>query len=246
MLKFQIEGIRSFADNIADIKINDKVKLKRNINNALSKEAIGIYTLSGKKLGYAPFIYSQHDLDLDYSIININLSKKEIIIGCKYSENNFLEIFEPLSTNNGFLSPSNDSEDQDDKHNLLLLRKKLEILGYTILDIKVLYSDDYFIDINIKAHPNINTIYYTVTKKYYDQHLIKFNEFYEHNLIQYNIFRAFFTHRLEEYIKKSYKLTDNLSDLNNDSNDNDFQFCNETNKKRIFYNHKKKLYCYSN
>ena len=62
MFKFQLEGINSFCDNILEIKLNDKVKLKRNINNKLSSNAIGVYTSYGKKIGYASFIFSQHNI----------------------------------------------------------------------------------------------------------------------------------------------------------------------------------------
>ena len=141
MFKFQLEGINSFCDNILEIKLNDKVKLKRNINNKLSSDAIGVYTSYGKKIGYASFIFSQHiDLDLDYSIININLSKKEIIIGCPYPENNYINIIKPDGSNINI----------ENEHDLLLFKKKLQILGFIIKDIKILYADDYFIDINIK------------------------------------------------------------------------------------------------
>ena len=215
MFKFQLEGINSFCDNILEIKLNDKVKLKRNINNKLSSDAIGVYTLHGKKIGYASFIFSQHiDLDLDYSIININLSKKEIIIGCLYPENNYINIIKPDGSNNNI----------ENEHDLLLFKKKLQILGFIIKDIKVLYADDYFIDINIKAEPNINVVYYTITKKYYDINLIKFNEFFDNKLINYNVYRPFFTHRLEEYIIRNYKLINN----NLLSNKIYYNHCNKT------------------
>ena len=102
-------------------------------------------------------------------------------------------------------------------------------MGFIIKDIKVLYADDYFIDINIKAEPNINVVYYIITKKYYDINLIKFNEFFDNKLINYNVYRPFFTHRLEEYIIKNYKL------INNDLPSN-----------KIYYNHSKKTYWFEN
>ena len=220
MFKFQIEGVKSFIDNLKEIKLNDKVFLKRNMNNSISKEAIGIYLINKKKIGYAPFIYSQHiHLDLEYNIININLSKKEIIIGCSYQETNYFEI----------LKPDNSNINIDEQHDLQLFKKKLEIMGLNISTINVLYADDYFIDIKIISN-NISNIYYTVTKKYYDNYLIKYTEFFDHKLIKYNVYRPFFTHRLEEYIIKSYTF------CNTHKNNN------MTNK--IYYNHNKKIYWY--
>jgi hypothetical protein len=219
MLKFNIEGIKSFIDNIKNIKINDKVKLRRNEKNIITNQAIGVYTLDNKKIGYASFIYSNNiDLNLNYTILNINLHNKEIIIGCPYPQESFIDIIEP----------NNDNSNINQNHDLLLLKKKLELLNFKIIDIKVLYADDYFIDINIKAFPNIDLIFYTVTKKYYDYNLLKYNEFYDNNLLKYNVYVPFFIHRLENYIIKNYKLiNDNI----------------KTNK--IYYNHINKTYYYS-
>jgi hypothetical protein len=221
MFKFQLEGIKSFKDNILEIKLNEKVILKRNINNKISNEAIGVYislNKTMKKIGYTPYKYSQHIyLDLEYSIIHINLSKNEIIIGCPYPETNYLDIINPDGSNKNI----------NNEHDLLLFKKKLEILGFNINNITVLYADDNFTDINIKAKPNINNTFYTVTKKYYDNNLIKFNEFYDNQLIEFNVYRPFFTHRLEEYIIRNY----NLINYNNKSN-------------KLYYNHNKKIYWY--
>ena len=215
MFKFQLESIKAFRENIINIKLNDKVKLNKEYNNKLSKDAIGVYYLN-KKIGYAPFIFSQNiDLNLDYKIIHINLSKLEIIVGCAYQEKNYLDIIRPDNSNCNI----------DNNHDLLLFKKKLEILGFVIYDNKVLYADENFIDINIKSKNNINVTYYTVTKKYYDNNLIKYNEFYDNKLIKYNVYVSFFTHRLEEYIYKKYK-----------------QINKNIQSDKLYYNHIKQIY----
>jgi hypothetical protein len=224
MFKFQIEGVKSFIDNLKDIKLNDKVLLKKNLNNKFSNEAIGIYLINNKKIGYAPFIYSQHiHLNLEYYIVNINLSKKEFIIGCLYPETNYLDIIKPDDSNKNI----------NNNHDLYLFKKKLEIIGLNITDIKVLYADDNFIDIKIISNNKIN-IFYTVTKKYYDNNLIKFTEFYDNKLIKFNVYIPFFTHRLEEYIIRNYNHI-NAEFINEGSN-------NLINKKKIYYNHNKKIF----
>jgi hypothetical protein len=222
MFKFKIEGINSFHEAIKDIKLNDKIILKRNINNQLSEEAIGVYNIFNKKLGYAPFKYSQQiNLNLNYFIYNINLSTRNIIIGCIYPETNYIDIIKPDNSNSNI----------NINHDLYSLKKKLEISGLKITDIKLLYADDYFIDINIKSEPNIDINFYTVTKKYYDNNLIKYNEFFENNLIEFNVYRSFYTHRLEQYIIKKYKL---LNDIGNNI------------ENKLYYNHKRKVYWYDN
>ena len=219
MLKFNIEGIKSFNENIKNIRLNDKVILKRNKNNRFTSQAIGVYTLDNEKIGYASFIYSNNiDLNLNYTILNINLFKHEIIIGCPYPTESFIDIITPIGNNCNI----------NQNHDLLLLKKKLELLNFKIIDIKVLYADEYFIDINIKTKPNIDVVFYTVTKKYYDFNLLKYNEFYDNKLLKYNIYVPFFIHRLENYIIKNYKLINRNIKTN-----------------KIYYNHNNKTYYYS-
>jgi hypothetical protein len=54
MPSYKILGIYSFSENIKQINLNDKVILKKEIKNMKSDNAIGIYTLENKKLGYLP------------------------------------------------------------------------------------------------------------------------------------------------------------------------------------------------
>ena len=219
MLKFQVEGIKSFCDNISDIKINDPVKLKLNSKNKISNKAIGIYTLNNKKIGYAPFQYSEN-INLNFKIINIFLSKHEIIIGAEYNEINYLDI---ITLNDSIQLPITDELKKD----LKLLKLKLEKLNYEIKNIDILYYDENFIDINIKTQDK-DIIIYTITRKYYDDNILKYNEFYDNTLISYCIFVPFFIHRLEEYIKNNYKLI----------------YSNKIQTNKICYNHKNKTYFY--
>ena len=54
MQTFQINGTFTFADNIKLLKIGDKIRLLKNPNNKLSSDAIGAYTISGKKIAVTP------------------------------------------------------------------------------------------------------------------------------------------------------------------------------------------------
>ena len=201
MLKFQVEGINSFIDNITDLKINDIILLKLNPNNKISNKAIGLYTINHKKIGYAPFKYSEN-INLNFKVINIHLGKKEIIIGAEYNEINYLEII-PINEiilnmsdkEKEIIQNMSDKEKEIIKNNLKLLKIKLEKLNYEIKDIFILYNDENFIDINIQI-PDKNIIFHTVTKKYYDDNILKYNEFFDNKLISYCIYVPFFINKL--------------------------------------------------
>jgi len=221
MFKFQIDGVKSFTDNLNNLKLNDAVILKLNDKNQISKEAIGIYTLEHKKIGYAPYKYSDYFNDFNFKIIHINLSRKEIMIGAPYNELNYIDttIVDVSLITNILIN-----EELADE--IKTLKIKLEKLDFIINELKVLYYDENFIDINIRT-PDKDIIFYTVSKSYYQNNKFKYIEFYNYKLIQHSLYKPFFIHRLDEYIKNNYTLINKK---------------NITNK--ICYNHKKKIYYY--
>ena len=70
MPNYKLLGIYSFANNLKEININDKVILKSEKFNIKSKNAIGVYTINDKKIGYLPI--ENHSL----KSLNLNLYQR--------------------------------------------------------------------------------------------------------------------------------------------------------------------------
>jgi len=88
---YKILGIYSFAENIKDIKLNDSVILKNEKYNIKSKNAIGVYTIDNKKIGY---ISNENELDKStYKISKMALSQEYPLIEIKkdYPQINYLD-----------------------------------------------------------------------------------------------------------------------------------------------------------
>ena len=193
MQSIQIDGIFTYIDNIKKLKLGDTIKLKPNPKNRLNKNAIGAYTTDFKKIGYIPFNKSQIDINLNYTVstISLNSFKPLLIISVCFSNENII-ITKPISLNNNKNDELKESLEHFSKY---LINNKIE---FEIL--KIIYNDDDFIDLLID-----NNIFYTVTRKYYDLNIFKYDEFFKFKLIPTCIYEPFKIHRLENYIKKKYK-----------------------------------------
>ena len=81
MQEIQIDGIFTYIENVKNLKLGDKVKLKLNQNNRINKEAVGVYTdKTNLKIGYIPFKSSQLDITQDYKIEKIHLNQKNLLV----------------------------------------------------------------------------------------------------------------------------------------------------------------------
>ena len=209
MQTIQIDGTFTFADNIRGLKIGDPIKLSHNTNNRINSDAIGAYTLSGKKIGYVPFKSSQINLKAKYKVEKINLSLHNpiLLISREVEDSNIIEI-EPTflkklkySSNEKIKCPYNN----DLKDFLLHLQKK----GNNIVDIGITYCDDNYINLFIENEDE-KTFYYTITKKYYEENIFKYDDFYKLELCPRCLFAPFMMHRLEVYIELKYKSIDKL------------------------------------
>jgi hypothetical protein len=193
MQSIQIDGIFTYIDNIKKLKLGDTIKLKPNPKNRLNKNAIGAYTTDFKKIGYIPFNKSQIDINLNYTVTTISLNsfKPLLLISVCFPNENII-IIKPTYLNNN----KNDELIELLEHfSKYLINNKIE---FELL--KIIYNDENFIDLLID-----NNIFYTVTKKYYDLNIFKYDEFYKYKLIPTCIYEPFKIHRLEIYIKKKYK-----------------------------------------
>jgi len=199
MLDIQIDGIYTYVDNVKTLKIGDKIKLIPNPNNRINSQAIGAYTTDNKKIGYIPFKINQIDINLIYTVSKINLNKTNplLIISINYDNTNFLLINNTIS---------NCKIKNDDVNHF---KKYLERNGIKIQDIYISYIDDNYIDLTIE-YDNEKNIFNTVSKKYYESNIFKYDEFYKYKLIPHCIYQPFLIHRLECYIEKNYKDIDKI------------------------------------
>ena len=95
MPSYKLLGIYSFADTLKKIHINDQVILKSEKFNIKSKNAIGVYTIDDKKLGYLP-VENQTEItsfDNAYKISNLVLNKEYPLVEISrfYPKNSCLE-----------------------------------------------------------------------------------------------------------------------------------------------------------
>jgi hypothetical protein len=219
MQSIQIDGTFTYIDTVKTVKLGDPVKLIKNPNNRINKEAIGVYTMDGKKLGYVPFKSSQLDITESFYISKINLTKDnlQLLISRKYmaaGDSNIIqsvpsftllknvpEIFRKSLVSTFF--PENFIQD------LKRFQKNLEKSGVKFNRIVPIYYDTNYITILIETlddnDEKTKNYFYLVTKEYYDKNVFKYDEFFELGLMARNIYIPFQTHRLETYIEKNYK-----------------------------------------
>ncbi len=202
MQSIQIDGTYTYAENIKNLKIGDIIKLIPNPSNRLNSDAIGAYTLTGSKIGYVPFKSNQIDINSKYTVTKIKLTQDHpiLLISRNFENSNFINI-EPLFIRT--IKPEKiikSDVESDIKH----FSKFLEKSGNEITNIGVIYQDLNYIDLYIET-PQSQTIFYTVTKKYYEENIFKYDEFYNFKLIPKCIYQQFQIHRLEIYIEKNYK-----------------------------------------
>lgn len=206
MQQIEINGIFTFIDNIKTLKLDDQIKLLPNPNNKVSKDAIGAYTLTGKKIGYVPFTTSQIDINGKYIVSKIKLNKISpvVTISIEFNTCNFIHC-EPLCISQLKLSQlSNDKLPDELVYDLKQFAKYLEKSGNKVNRISVYEYNESFITLCISTQTT-NNLFYTVTKQYYDKNIFKYNEFYKFGLISKCIYQPFQIHRLEKYLEYNYK-----------------------------------------
>lgn len=206
MQSIQIDGTYTYATNISNIKIGDQIKLVSNPSNRLNSEAIGAYTLDGLKIGYVPFKSSQIDIKAIYTVTKINLTQNNpvLLISRKFEQSNYIHL-EPQFIKDIKYHESNPNLkisrelSEDLKHFLIYLKKS----GNEISELRVSYQDPNYVNLNIITSDD-QYQFMTVTKKYYEDNIFKYDEFYKFKLIPKCIYQQFQIHRLEVYLEKKY------------------------------------------
>ena len=240
MQEIQIDGIFTYIENVKNLKLGDKVKLKLNQNNRINKEAVGVYTdKTNLKLGYIPFKASQLDITQEYRVEKIHLNQKNLLvtISREFSVSNFLE---RIDDNN-----NNENLKKSYIEDLKVFKKNLE-RNFSVTKCEIIYCDENFINLLVE-----NNIYNLVTRKYYEQNVFIYDEFYNFKLIPFNIFKLFSIHRLEVYIENSYKSINEIKKkkIQEFIDKNRFELnpaniiIEDFTKTDLCYSHKLKAYC---
>jgi hypothetical protein len=198
MQSIQIDGTYTYAENVCTLRLGDMIRLEKNSNNRINTEAIGAYIVkTGKKIGYVPFKASQIDIKAKYKVTKI--LHGQVLISREYEVSNIVEV-QPKFVKEIIVKNNLKIRNQDLKD----FKKFLEKSGIDILDCVISWQNENFINIMIITPEQITT-FYTVTKKYYEDHVFQYDELYAFNLIPHNIFLPFQIHRIEIYIEKNYK-----------------------------------------
>lgn len=201
MQTLQITGTTTYAENIRNLKIGDVVKLIRNPTNKISADAIGVYTLSGLKVGYVPFKDSQIDIKSKYTVskINLILHPPLLLLSYEFEPSNFIQ------TEPECILELRENNIIDINNDVRSFKKYLQVSGIEVEDLGITYQDDNYINLRMN-----DDIFYTVTRPYYEKNIFKYDEFYNYKLIPKCIYQPFQIHRLDVYLKRKYKSIDSL------------------------------------
>ncbi len=203
----QIDGTFTYAQNIKELKIGDLIKLQLNPSNRINKDAVGAYTTSGSKIGYVPFKSNQIDLKAKYKVAKINLTQDNplLLIARDFEQSNFILVEPECIKNVKYQGQIINRTNPDLKD----FKKFLEKSKVFLEDIGIEYQDQNFINLIVETPEGANR-FYTVTKKYWEENVFKYDEFFKFKLIPKCIYQPFQIHRLESYVEKNYKHIDKL------------------------------------
>jgi len=198
MQNIEISGLYTYHENIKNLKLNDKIILKENKNNKITKDAIGAYTINNQKIGYIPYTIKQININNKYFVskIKLNSIKPILFISYKYDNSNIINVEPDIIKNIKYNNMKNIKTPYNENINKL----QRELIKNNInSNIYIIYHDENFINLLIN-----DQIFYTVTKTYYEQNIFKYEEFMNYKIIPFNIYQLFKIHRLETYIINNY------------------------------------------
>jgi hypothetical protein len=217
MPSYKILGIYSFAQNLVDIKLNDIVKLKHEIHNIKSKDAIGVYSDTNKKLGYLP-IENKNEIQKfnnSYKISKIILNKDypQIEISRTYNDTSILTDCEfpwekKLKYKFNIINITNELE-----KSLNILLRHLDKTKIKIKRALITYYDENYVNLILETPKGMQS-FYTITHNYFKKYSEYYDELVELNLIDNAFYKNLMFYRIENYYEANYK---NITDLNIDT-----------------------------
>ena len=206
MPNYKVLGILSFADNVKKMSINDPVILRKESFNVISKNAIAVYSIDNKKLGYLP---SENELEITdfknaYKISNLVINKFPILeINRFYPQINVIDNIEypfekKIKYDYILVNISNEL-----KNNIICLEKFLKKKNITVKRTAIIYTDVNFINILIETTKGIKK-FETITLKYFKDNIDRYEELYENGFINNTFYKNLFFYRLECYYESNY------------------------------------------
>lgn len=207
MPKYKVLGIFSFADNLNKMKIDDQVILKSEKFNIKSKDAIGVYSLDNKKLGYLPTENKNEITDFNnaYKISSLVLNKEfpNVEISRYYPNKNYLENIEypyekKIKYDYKLVNITSEIQDSIIHLQKYLLTKKIKVKRSAVI-----YYDENYINLLLEVPKGIQQ-FQTVTLKYFKSNEDKYEELFENELIDNTIYRNLMIYRLECYFESNY------------------------------------------
>ena len=172
MPNYKLLGIYSFADNLKKINVDDQVILKSEQLNIKSKNAIGVYTVDNKKLGYLP-VENQNEITFfnnAYKISNLVLNEKYPLVEISrvYPKNNYLDDIEyPYEKKIKYKYILVDISKELQK-SIIGLEKYLTTKKFKVKRSAVIYYDDNYINILIEISKGIEQ-FECITLKYFKE-----------------------------------------------------------------------------
>ena len=218
MPSYKLLGIYSFADTLKKIHINDQVILKSEKFNIKSKNAIGVYTIDDKKLGYLP-VENQTEItsfDNAYKISNLVLNKEYPLVEISrfYPKNSCLENVEyPYEKKIKYEYKLVNITIELQK-TIIGLEKYLKTKRIKVKRTAIIYYDENYINILLEVTKGVEQ-FECITLKYFKENNDKYEELYENNLIECVFFRELLFYRLECYFEKNYNSSLNFPQITN-------------------------------
>ena len=180
MESIQIDGIYTYVNNIKKLTIGQEIKLMLNPHNRINSDAIGAYTLAGEKIGYVPFKSNQIDIKAKYTVtkINLTLNNPVLLISRQFEQCNFIQSIPP------FINLKNRKKNNESlNEELKSFATNLIKTGNEVTDIKIIYNDDNFIDLQINT-PEENIIFNTVQENIMKKIFLNMMNFINLKLVQ--------------------------------------------------------------
>jgi hypothetical protein len=208
MPTYKLLGIYSFADNLKKVNIDDQVILKSEKLNIKSKNAIGVYTIDNKKIGYLPtenyneinffndaYKISKLFLNKDYPLVEISrvYCKNNCINNVEYPYEKKIKYEYVLINITKNLQKS-----------VIGLEKYLETKKIKVKSSAIIYNDDNYINILIEISKGFEQ-FECITLKYFKENIDRYEELNENKLIENIFFKELLFYRLECYYEKNYK-----------------------------------------
>jgi hypothetical protein len=219
MPSYKILGIYSFTENIKKLNLNDKVLLKKENKNIKSDNAIGVYNLENKKLGYLPVEKNEellnHKNSYKISTLLLHLQNPIVEISRDYDNiKTFEDIEYPIIKELKYdLKIIHISDEINKSIEMLFLKiKKLKIKN-----IGITYMDENYTNIFFQTKNDI-VILYTITYKYFINNKDYYEELYDFNLIENPFYKEFYFHRIETYYEKNYKNVETINENHDEYN----------------------------